>query len=172
MRKVGREIIRKQLNTFKNLNLPSVKLGIKTLNNSAYEKFCYVVDIDGTVAEKGNRNPFDWKKVLEDAPRENIVHLINELSISADIIFCSGRDEVCRKETEEWLKYHFPLVNFKLLMRTEGDNRPDWIIKEELWNSLVSEGYYIKALVDDRNQVVRRARSLGLDVLQVQYGNF
>ena len=171
-RSVGKDVINKQYNTFKNLKeIPNLSK-VKTIINDKHENFCYIVDIDGTVAEKGERSPYDWKRVLEDHPRENIIHLVNELSESAEIIFCSGRDEVCRNETTEWLKYWFPLVNFKLLMRKEGDNRADWIIKEELWESLASEGYYIKALIDDRNQVVRRARSLGLDVLQVQYGNF
>nr|DAI89454.1 MAG TPA: polynucleotide kinase [Caudoviricetes sp.] len=56
-------------------------------------------------------------------------------------------------------------------MRKEGDNRADYIIKRELWER-ISKDYYIKALIDDRSQVIRYARALGLKVFEVEYGNF
>lgn len=172
VRSIGEDVIKKQYNSFKNLkqlpNLLKVEIIPNNLNNSA----CYIIDIDGTIAEKGNRDPYDWKKVGEDTPKVNIINTVFDLYMAGNsIIFCSGRDEVCRNETEQWLYKQFPDIDFDLLMRKEGDTRADWIVKEEFWKD-ISKTYYIVALIDDRNQVVRRARYLGLDVLQVQYGNF
>ena len=49
--------------------------------------------------------------------------------------------------------------------------RPDWVIKEEMWRDLATR-YNIVGMFDDRLQVVRRARALGLKVFNVEYNNF
>lgn len=175
-RVVEADVIITQFNQFKNLTIPTPKEPYK-FDNPCKLTQCYIVDIDGTIAEKGDRNPFDWKNVGKDTLIENVFNTIWDLGHNnedADIIFCSGRDESCREETMKWLQDKFKLWGrgIKLYMRPEGDMRPDWIVKEELWNQIVKEGYHIVALIDDRNQVCRRARALGLTVLQVEYGNF
>ena len=48
--------------------------------------------------------------------------------------------------------------------------RPDWVVKEEMWKN-ISKQYNIIAMYDDRLQVVRRARALGLKVFNVEYNN-
>ena len=128
----------------------------------------YLVDLDGTIAlHTSNRSPFDWKRVGEDTPCPNLSPVIKQLD--GKIIFVSGRDGVCQPETKEWLDTN----NFKgnLLMRVEKDSRPDWKIKEEIWKELAKQ-YNILGLFDDRLQVVRRARALGLKVFNVEYNNF
>ncbi len=49
--------------------------------------------------------------------------------------------------------------------------RPDWIVKEEMWEK-ISKHNYIIGMYDDRLQVVRRARALSLKVFNVEYNNF
>lgn len=110
---------------------------------------------------------------IENAVNGNNVVVPKSITTGQKMLyFCSERDEVCRKETEKWLKFNLSKFNdYTILMRKQNDQRPDWIIKEELWRDIVKK-YYIEAIIDDRNQVVRRARSLGLKVFQVEYGNF
>lgn len=58
-------------------------------------------------------------------------------------------------------------------MRTTGDARKDSIVKKELFEAHVKQHYFIKFVLDDRNQVVDLWRlDLGLTCLQVNYGDF
>jgi|SRR5690349_17850093 len=177
IRSVGAEVIKKQYGKFLNLQREGDFKPVEFKND--YSKpDCWVFDIDNTIAHKGDRNPFDWKNVGEDTldlAVSDLFFIMNReyrYGTNETVIFCSGRDEVCREETEEWLKKHLGKFNdYKLLMRKQGDYRPDDIVKEELWRK-IAEDYYITALIDDRNSVCRRGRALGLKVMQVEYGNF
>lgn len=179
-RKVDENIIKKQYNKYVNLrnSFYSYSFSPKIFNNNFKKPSVWVFDIDGTIAHMNGRNAYDWDKVGEDDLDTSVSNLFLNLNRETDyskpehIIFCSGRDEICRKDTLEWLKFHLGKFNdFTLLMRKSNDYRPDWIVKEELWEDICKD-YYIEALIDDRNQVVRRARALGLKVFQVEYGNF
>ncbi|TAH22673.1 MAG: 5'-hydroxyl kinase [Cytophagales bacterium] len=137
---------------------------------------CVIVDIDGTVADKGKRIAFDWARVGEDTPKLNIIRLVKILkSEGYHIIFFSGRDNVCRPQTVSWLCFHFQWQedDFQLFMRNERDNRKDSLIKRELFDAVVRNKYFVDFVIDDRNQVVDMWRmELGLVCLQVDYGDF
>lgn len=136
-----------------------------------------IVDIDGTVALKGTRSPFDETRVHEDRPNRLVIDTIRALwshgLVHTDglaVIFMSGRTEACRKETEEWLDEHVKLP-YQLYMRAAGDGRKDSIVKNELF-FLVRDKFNVIGVYDDRNQVVELWRKLGLQVYQVADGNF
>jgi predicted kinase len=144
-----------------------------------------VVDIDGTVAIMGDRSPFDWGRVGEDTPNlavidaaRNQFYLADESGKRLHVIFLSGRDEVCREATEAWLSEHFINYDFEdadwahLYMRPEGDTRKDSIVKLELFDEHVRDAFTVNHVYDDRNQVVRMWRSIGLTVFQVAEGDF
>ena len=140
---------------------------------------CYLLDIDGTIAHmNGKRGAFDWKQVGVDdvcLSLKPVVQAINHFAEpgntnSVKLIVVSGRDGVCRPETLKWLSDN-GIDYDELHMRIEKDQRPDWQIKEEIWRELAKK-YNILALFDDRLQVVRRARALGLKVFNVEYNNF
>jgi hypothetical protein len=57
-------------------------------------------------------------------------------------------------------------------MRKEKDNRPDEVVKEELYHNQISPFYKVEAVFDDRNKVVAMWRRLGLTVFQVADGDF
>lgn len=133
-------------------------------------------DIDGTIAKKGNRSPFSWSKVGLDTPRTNIINLLAAATHdwNVKVIFLSGRDSICRSETLAWLYQHLPysLVgseNCELIMRAEGDSRKDSIVKEEFFWEIVKKNY-VKMVFDDRPQVVRMWKDLGLTVIDVSEG--
>lgn len=133
-----------------------------------------ICDIDGTVSEMTDRGPFDWKRVGEDKPKKNVLNIIKCLHNSGYLIqFMSGRDEICRKETNDWLIQHLGFLDFHILMRPEGDNRKDSVIKKELFDNHIRGKYYIEAVFDDRDQVVSLWRNeIGLTCLQCDYGDF
>lgn len=57
-------------------------------------------------------------------------------------------------------------------MRPEGDSRKDSVVKEEMYNEHIKYKYNVKAIYDDRQQVVDMWRDLGLTVFQVDKGDF
>lgn len=131
-------------------------------------------DIDGTIALRRGRSPYDQSKVLEDAfdPRMNF--LLSSLSEKFKIIFLSGRQDTkqCREDTEKWLKDNLGLSEVTLIMRSEGDFRPDDVVKKELYQKYIKDRYNVVCVFDDRDKVVRMWRNLGLLCCQVYYGNF
>lgn len=137
---------------------------------------CILVDIDGTVADKGARSPFAWHRVGEDTPKWPIINMVKALHTAGyTILFFSGRDAVCRSQTVAWLNRHFnwQSTDYALFMRPQNDNRKDSIIKQELYERHVKGRYAVELVVDDRQQVVDMwRRTLGLTCVQVDYGDF
>jgi predicted kinase len=132
-----------------------------------------LVDIDGTVAKMNGRGPFQWHRVGQDLPNEPVIRLVQDLNASGtSIIFLSGRDAVCRRETIEWLDKHVG-VPYQLFMRPEGDSRKDSDVKRELFYGNIHGRYRVRLVLDDRDQVVYLWRTeLNLPCLQVDYGAF
>lgn len=139
-----------------------------------------LVDIDGTIALKGDRDPFDWDRVGEDLP--NVPVIATVLAFHAygfRIVFMSGRTEQCRADTERWLAVHLwskyephPQGHAGLHLRADGDYRKDAVVKRELFDAHVRNSYYVLLVLDDRDQVVEMWREIGLTVFQVAPGNF
>lgn len=134
-----------------------------------------LVDIDGTLALRtGDRSPFDWHRVGEDTPNPPVIELVQLIHAAGRhrIILMSGRDEVCRRQTEMWLDAQ--QVPFdELYMRAPKDNRKDNIVKRELHDKHVAGRYEVAFVIDDRDQVVRMWRDeLSLTVFQCADGAF
>ncbi len=127
---------------------------------------CYLVDIDGTLAINLGRPPFAWDRVGEDASNPGVVRMVQNLAQTNEIIVLSGRSAVCRKLTLAWLdRYGVPYK--ALYMRAADDNRPDEIIKAELYQTHVAGAFNVMGVIDDRPKVCRMWRRLGLSVFQV-----
>ncbi len=132
-----------------------------------------IVDVDGTLADmKGVRGPFDWDKVDQDRPHNDIITLVQELkSLGKKIIIVTGRDGICKQKTINWLnKYNVPIDKF--FIRPEGSFEKDSIIKGKIYMDDIRPYYDIEFVLDDRDQVVNFWRDLGLRCLQVAPGNF
>lgn len=165
-RKVDESVIKRQLNQLKSLEVPMCVEAVE-LNQDKSLPHCTILDLDGTVALKCDRDIYDGSKCHMDFLIEPVFNLIKDIE---NLIICTGRDDRFTKETKYWLDKHD--IKYKEFhIRKYPDMRPDWIVKEEFWRD-ISQRYYIDILVDDRNQVCRRARALGLKVAQVEYGNF
>lgn len=137
-------------------------------------KLLYIFDIDGTLALRGDRSPYDWANVGLDTPNLAVVETyrcLYHFNQYFNFFIFSGRDEVCRPETEKWLKDNGIRYD-RLLMRPEGNNQPDTEIKTKFFLDEVEDKYEVVAVFDDRDSVVKMWRSLGLTCFQVAEGNF
>jgi hypothetical protein len=134
-------------------------------------RFAVVVDVDGTIAIRGERSPYDWHRVGEDTPNEPIVRLVQQLALTCEVIYVSGRDERGRDDTSQWI-FERVGVEGPLFMRGRDDNRPDAEVKKSIYLNEIKPGFDVWLVLDDRNQTVAMWREIGLTCLQVANGDF
>lgn len=135
---------------------------------------CIICDLDGTLATIVGRSPYNDKDVSADELNPAVFTVIRSYSISPAvyIILMSGRDEGrSRLSTEQWLAKHNVPYD-ALYMRPAGDTRKDTIVKTELYNTHIKDKYTVDFCLDDRDQIVKLWRGLGLTCFQVAPGDF
>lgn len=131
---------------------------------------------DGSVdirhADAHTRSPYDASRSDNDTLNDQVAAVIESMNAAGySIIFCSGREDCYKEQTERFLKKHLG-VGYELHMRKTGDMRKDSIIKEEIYNDKIAPNYNVFLVLDDRDQVVQFWRSKGLTCFQVAPGNF
>jgi predicted kinase len=132
-----------------------------------------LVDIDGTVALIDDRSPYDVSRVRFDLPNVPVIAAVRAMHAAGhEIVFCSGRTDDCREDTAAWLAEHVAVPYTALFMRATGDQRRDSIVKQEIFDKEIRSRYHVVGVFDDRQQVVRMWRALGLTVFQVAEGDF
>jgi len=141
-----------------------------------------VCDIDGTIAEPGERlkylekDPPDYESFYRDSfmdePIKAICDLVHELEAHHEIIFCTGRTDIVRSKTENWIIENIGIEDFTLLMRNSGDERHDTIVKPELLSEHSLSPDNVWFIIEDRNCVVKKWRELGYTVIQPREGEF
>lgn len=172
---VGNEVIKKQydrLSKNKSMTLDPVFVP-EPYNGTPGKPKAFLVDIDGTLADfRDTRGPYDID-VSKDKPIETIIDIVDALwSSGLEVVFMSGRKEAARETTEEWLGRYVMFGDWTLFMRSDDDNRPDNIVKAELFDTYVRDNYDVQFVLDDRDQVVEMWRRMGLTCLQVAEGDF
>jgi len=179
-KKVGENIIRDMFNTYKILvdsfDTSLIKKKTEIYKNPIKDKNkedVILCDIDGTLAHmNGKRGPFDWQKVDRDDVDEIVAdRLIKHKQLGEKVIIVSGREDSCMDLTKEWLEF-YKIPYDDIFMRKKDDFRKDSIIKKEIFENEINPKYNVLFVYDDRNQVVKTWRELGVKVFQVEEGNF
>jgi phosphatidate phosphatase APP1 len=145
---------------------------------------CYIIDIDGTVADLTHRRHFvenkpkNWPAFnaacKDDTPIPHMATLLDHLydCSRVRIVYMSGRNEAMREATVEWLERHSFPIGSGLYMRADGDYRDDGIVKLELLQRLRADGFEPIMAFDDRDRVVKMWRDNGVPCAQVAPGDF
>ncbi|QES24044.1 polynucleotide kinase [Streptomyces venezuelae] len=130
-------------------------------------------DIDGTLALRGDRGPYDFTRCDLDLLNISVRDALRAFRAAESdrIVLLSGRSEDHREITEAWLARHGVPYD-ELWMRASGDGRGDDIVKAELFDAHVRHRYAVRVSLDDRDRVVALWRRMGLPTWQVNYGNF
>lgn len=138
----------------------------------------WLVDMDGTLALRGDRSPYDWSRVGEDKPNQPVIEIVQALAAAGhEIIIVSGRMDCCCAQTAQWLVDN-EIPFSQLHMRKTGDLTQDAIVKSEILHAvravLADEGRPDEQLrvLDDRQQCVDMWRAQGLFCAQVAEGDF
>lgn len=143
----------------------------------------YIFDIDGTLADcshrlhhiTGSKKDYDafYAACKDDESITDVCMIAWKLD-SYHIIYLTGRPEKYRDMTTEWLvkndlDFHcYP----HLVMRANGDHRPDYVIKQEIYEREIKDKYDVIGVFEDRQQCVDMWRKLGLTCFQVANGNY
>src|SRR5688572_19226426 len=157
------------------------------MRNNPHKKdqgFCYkpqnknlppaiICDLDGTLAVLGKRSPYEDMQCERDEINEPVAEILATYYEKGDtVILISGRMDRSKEVTERWLEKHGILFHH-LFMRKTNDMRKDAVIKKEIFEKYILGKYFVRFVLDDRNQVVDLWRKdLGLPCLQVNYGDF
>jgi len=152
-------------------------------------KRAYIFDLDGTLSDCAHRRYLVDGTAKKDyaafntlgefdvpiAPVANLFKLFSRFqeTMGIDLIVCTGRmgTSYLKIMTKRWLINNGLFYN-RLMMRKEGDNRPDHIVKSEMLDTLIADGYEIELVFDDRKSVVKMWRERGLICLQCAEGDF
>lgn len=141
-------------------------------------------DIDGTLANIDHRLHFvqgekkDWTSfftnLVYDTPNIEVVDmLINYEDLGYEIIFISARPDTYRAFTEDWIinkVFKGYEIHKTLIMRREGDHRPDTEVKQQMFDTYFKGKYDVSHIIDDRPSVIRMWRSNNLSVIDVGNG--
>jgi hydroxymethylpyrimidine pyrophosphatase-like HAD family hydrolase len=143
-----------------------------------------IFDLDGTLAFTEHREhhlrktPKDWDaffaECINDTPNLPLIETYNALSLAGHrCAIWTGRSGVMVQQTVDWLVLNgVGMVAGgvgEMVMRREGDHRPDTVLKEE-W--LASEAAPPDLVFEDRASVVDWWRSKGILCAQVAPGRF
>lgn len=162
------------------LTIRDVHLGNQTI--PLHPAGTLICDIDGTVADLEHRRvyvttkPSNWaafeKLIPEDTPIVHVIEAVQTLRAAGwNVIMCSGRGSQSRVVTEKWLKDNGVEYDH-MYMRAHKDYRRDDIIKSELLDQIIADGFIPTRVFDDRNQVVEMWRARGIHCVQVAEGDF
>ena len=181
---VGEEVIRRLAERHAEARKGGWRLTEQWMNGERYAEpepyahtdglpWVVLCDIDGTLAHhEGNRSPYDYSKVMGDQPNLPVKWLVEVIGAEHDVIFMSGRDALCRADTEQWLTDKLGFCSPIVYMRADDDKRPDNVVKAELFDTNIRGRYNVRFVLDDRDRVVKMWREMGLTCLQVAPGNF
>lgn len=150
----------------------------------------YIFDLDGTIANVLHRLPLligsssptkhrDFEDACDkDTPNVAVVRTMHMLlAQGAEVWVFSGRSERVQRKTIVWLMQNTLLppstILDSLVMRPEGDGRPDHEVKQMFVDNMLHEDRdRLVAVFDDRQQVVNMWRRNGITCFQVSEGNF
>lgn len=133
----------------------------------------FIVDMDGTFAlNTSGRDIYDASRCDEDTPDLTVQTIVNALHHydmpDGEVVqpfFLSGREEVVFNQTVGFIRQYSYVGDPLIAMRKEGDKRPDFVVKYDLFNEHIRGKYNVIFAVDDRNSIVRLWREMGIRTL-------
>lgn len=119
----------------------------------------------------------DWQSFFYNIPDDAVnpwcADIVDKFSTSAQIVYCSGRPDDYRAETQRWLEDNdLDFHGKNLYMRHRGDHREDSIVKEILLDFEILTRFSVYFCIDDRARVVAMWRNRGYVCLQCAPGDF
>lgn len=159
---------------------------VTRLGHEGCKPTAIICDLDGTLADlthrlhyvkNENKKHNRWDLFNKEVGKDSLHHWCAELVCSIKdtgyhVVYCSGRGDSARADTETWLENNKVDVHTDLFMRHRNDYRQDYIIKEVILDFEILPRYSVLFAVDDRLQVTQMWRRRGIVCLQCAPGDF
>lgn len=139
-----------------------------------------IFDLDGTLCNVAHRiklaHDKRWEEfhegICDDIPHEAAVEVARAMALAQHpVAYCTGRPERYREATVDWLT-RYDLPSGTLLMRNNNDYGSDFIVKPARLakNELTPD--VVLFIMEDRDRMVERWRSLGYVCFQAYKGTY
>lgn len=140
-----------------------------------------VFDLDGTLADDahrmhliaGARRDYDayYAACVDDKPRWSVVQSLKAHYLARHRVeIWTGRSEVVRAQTEDWLAARCGVQPTLLVrMRLQHDSRPGVVVKRGWLEEARANGGGPELSYDDRSSAVAMWRAEGVQCFQVAY---
>jgi hypothetical protein len=134
-------------------------------------------DMDGTLSDtrpiqhfvQGKYRDFDSFHRLSEFTQPNpevLQAAYDAHKAGLAVVITTARNEYYRAVTQKWLdKYEVPYEN--IFMRQDGDMRPDYVVKKEMYDKYLGPYYDMVRFYDDNPQAVGAWREKGIAVTEV-----
>ena len=124
-----------------------------------------IIDLDGTLAIMGKRDPYDVSKANElDSINEAVRIIISsylKYNENNKVIFLTGRPEKYEQNTIGFIN-RCGFYEYTLFMRLNDDWRKSEIYKKDVYDNYIKEKFKIDFVMDDNSKVINMFRGLGL----------
>jgi acid phosphatase class B len=149
-----------------------------------------IIDLDGTLVNNSARaqvffahnkyedfenqdafwNEFFKDTDIKDTPNDWCMDIVNKFAMGGHkILFITGRgaSETTKAATERWLMNYVKLspTEYELIMRPNGDNRPDEQVKLDILTTKVFPRYSVLFAIDDKKANIDLFRHWGIPAL-------
>lgn len=140
-------------------------------------KLAFGFDMDGTLSDtrsinhfvQGKRRNFDMfhrSSIFTPANPEVLKLAMDAHDSGLAVIITTARNEKYREVTQLWLdRLDVPYEN--IFMRKDGDNRPDYVVKNEMLHEQILPSYQPISFADDNPQAINCWRENGIRVIEV-----
>jgi predicted kinase len=153
------------------------KVRYDNFKNDDAKEDIYIFDLDGTLSYSPQRGFYDFNPelILDDIVVKPVADvLVSLLKSNKKIIFVSGREEMYRDKTIEWIKTkilsHNGIMDYyapEIYMRKDGDKRSDVRVKNDIYTKLLKDKYNVLGVFDDRKSVCETWLKKGLFLFDV-----
>ena len=135
-----------------------------------------IFDMDGTLCDvepirhyvTGEHKNFTafHKASLWCAPNEKALMIHRAVLPGVARIIVTARDERFERETRDWLAKH-DIAFDVLFMRPWGDTRKDAVVKQEILDRIIADGFNPILAVDDRDDIIAVWQAAGIQTIKV-----
>ena len=124
-----------------------------------------IVDIDGTLAIRGERGIYEFEKCAVDTVCQEVKQILEMIKnqMEVKILIMTGREAIHRGTTERWLLTNAVPYD-TLYMRSAWDGNKGHVIKKQLYETFIKDKFNVLFVMEDEKYAIQMWKAQGLYV--------